>query len=617
MPLLDPIERRSPRGRLLLFLMYAVLAMGGLTMVYPFGVMLGGSLRGATDLREKGLVPRYLYDDHALWARFCEALMNERLQSLNISHGLKCREFSDIPKLEGESPTSLKTGMQGVRLVGDSPSSRENHFFLSLANAPHWMYTIGFSASPVTRTTPFVLRDFRAHLRAKYKTLGALDKAVGGGLESWDSVVLNPESYLSRRETTNPDGLMAEWVEFKQTADPSLRVWMSVEGFFTGVFLPARHGTVEAFNARWGTNHKEFSSIPVPERAPPEDGALREDWEIFVREVVGLQWVGLDDEEKEAYERFSQTRPVVPSSRSPVVPFSHDLEAFLRGWTDPHGVHHKARAEHLILLSIEAMWREHLARHEDPAAVASAPRSPPYAALHAEVFHARKNEWRREFMARNYRAVFDHLLIRGRGIWNTAVYCFFAVLGALVVNPLAAYALSRFKMRGGSKIMLFCLCTMAFPPMVTQIPGLLMMRHLNMLNTFYALLLPGLANGYSIFLLKGFFDSQPRELYEAAALDGAGEWRIFWGIAMNLSRPILAVVGLNAFTLAYSNFMLAFVVCQDERMWTMMVWLYQLQQNAGQAVMYASLVVAAIPSLCVFLFCQRVILRGIVVPVEK
>jgi len=86
---------------------------------------------------------------------------------------------------------------------------------------------------------------------------------------------------------------------------------------------------------------------------------------------------------------------------------------------------------------------------------------------------------------------------------------------------------------------------------------------------------------------------------------------------MGLSKPILAVVALNAFTAAYSNFMFAFVVCQDRRMWTMMVWLYELQQQSGQAVMYASLVIAAIPTFLIFLFCQNIIMRGIVVPSEK
>ena len=167
------------------------------------------------------------------------------------------------------------------------------------------------------------------------------------------------------------------------------------------------------------------------------------------------------------------------------------------------------------------------------------------------------------------------------------------------------------------KILLFLMCTMAFPPMVTGIPNFLMLRRLGLLNTFAALILPAMANGYLIFLLKGFFDSLPQELYESAALDGANEVIMFWNITMALSKPILAVVALRAFTMAYSNFMFAFVVCQDEKMWTLMVWLYQLQQRSGQAVMYASLIIAAIPTFLIFLFCQNIIMRGIVVPSEK
>ena len=197
------------------------------------------------------------------------------------------------------------------------------------------------------------------------------------------------------------------------------------------------------------------------------------------------------------------------------------------------------------------------------------------------------------------------------------MYCGLAVLLALLVNPLAAYALSRHRPPSAYKLLLFMLLTMAFPPIVTQIPIFLMLRDLRLLNTFAALVLPGMAHGYSIFLLKGFFDSLPRELYESAELDGAGEWTIFWTITMSLSRPILAVIALSAFTAAYSNFMFALLICQDERMWTLMVWLYQLQARSGQAVIYASLLVAALPTLLIFLFCQNIILRGIVVPVER
>jgi len=132
-----------------------------------------------------------------------------------------------------------------------------------------------------------------------------------------------------------------------------------------------------------------------------------------------------------------------------------------------------------------------------------------------------------------------------------------------------------------------------------------------------ALILPGMANGHPIFLLKGIFDSLPRELYESAELEGTGEWTMFWTLTMSLSRPILAVVALQAFTAAYSNFMYALLICQGRRMWTLMVWLYELQNRGGTGVVHASLLIAAVPTLLVFLLCQRVILRGIVIPVER
>ena len=126
-----------------------------------------------------------------------------------------------------------------------------------------------------------------------------------------------------------------------------------------------------------------------------------------------------------------------------------------------------------------------------------------------------------------------------------------------------------------------------------------------------------MVNAYMILLLKGFFDSLPRELYEAADLDGAREWTKFWSFTMALSKPILAVIALNAFIGAYTNFMMALIIIPDSKMWTMMVWLFQLQSDSHLSVIYASLVIAAIPTFFMFMICQRLIIRGIVVPTEK
>jgi len=219
----------------------------------------------------------------------------------------------------------------------------------------------------------------------------------------------------------------------------------------------------------------------------------------------------------------------------------------------------------------------------------------------------------------NYVAVFDYLVHRGLAVRNTVILVLLAIFITLTVNPLAAYALSRFRLRQTEKIVVFCLATMAFPAAVAAIPGFLLLRDLGLLNTFAALVLPGAANGMTIFLLKGFFDSLPQELYEAATIDGAPEWTVFWRISLPLVKPILAVGVLNAFIAAYNGWEWAIIVAQDPKIWTIAVWTYQFSQTLVGApyMVMAAFIVNSIPVLLVFLFCQKIILRGIILPQMK
>ena len=200
---------------------------------------------------------------------------------------------------------------------------------------------------------------------------------------------------------------------------------------------------------------------------------------------------------------------------------------------------------------------------------------------------------------------------------NTVIFVFAVIAISLIVNPMCAYALSRYNLPYAYKILLFLLATMAFPAEVAMIPSFLLLKQFHLLNTYWALILPGMANGYAIFLLKGFFDSLPKELYEAGIIDGASEATMFRKITIPMSKPIFAVIALQAFTAAYGAFMYAMLVCQDPKMWTMMVWLYQLQATAPQYITMAALTVAAIPTLLVFIFAQNVIMRGIIIPTFK
>jgi multiple sugar transport system permease protein len=218
---------------------------------------------------------------------------------------------------------------------------------------------------------------------------------------------------------------------------------------------------------------------------------------------------------------------------------------------------------------------------------------------------------------RNYGYVLDNVLLDGRTVLNTVLFCLLAVLTQLIVNPLAAYALSRVQMRSGAKVLVFLLATMAFPAEVAMIPSFLLLRDLGLLNTLAALVLPTAASGYTIFLLKGFFDSLPNEVFDSGEVDGAPEWVMMLRLALPLARPVLGYIALLAFMGAYGAFLFAFLVCQDSRTWTLMVHVYQLQLAAPKAVTMAAVTLAALPTLVVFLLAQRVIMRGIVLPGER
>jgi ABC-type glycerol-3-phosphate transport system permease component len=111
----------------------------------------------------------------------------------------------------------------------------------------------------------------------------------------------------------------------------------------------------------------------------------------------------------------------------------------------------------------------------------------------------------------------------------------------------------------------------------------------------------------------------PRELFEAATIDGAGEAQIFRMVAMPMVKPILAINSVSAFMAAYNGWQWALIICQDKDMWTLAVWMYQASQwwKNMPWVVSAGFVVVSIPTMIVFLSCQKIILKGIAIPSMK
>jgi len=560
MPILSRIGRKSPRTRLLIGFIYTILLLGAISMLYPLGLMVAGSTKSIADLRESVLVPRFLISDTALWQKHLEALFNESLDSLNITFDTDYPAFDGIPLPATDAP--------GSRLV---PLWRE---FLAAGLLPQEAIGLGHYWAPQAGAFPMELRAFREHLREKFGTLEALNTALETDFNAWYTVFIQPPAYLFPHAVPDATPLATEFDAFKLTTPDFCQFVLSPEGFFKKLYLKPRHTKdIATYNAAHGTAYAAYPGLHLSRTLPTDASPLeQEEWIDFTSHTLSPIWV-----------------------------------------------------EDTTLLTPETQWHDWLASQTNQPAIlnseswilTSSSVPMPQLAHHAALFQDHVSELRHEFLIRNYVTVLDYILFHGRGILNTVIYCTLAVLLALLVNPLAAYALSRGQLSMGTQILFFLMLTMAFPHMVTQIPVFILLRELGLLNTFAALLLPGMASGYSIFLLKGFFDSLPRDLYESAQLDGAGEWTLFWHITMRLSTPILSVIALQAFTIAYANFMYALLICQDPKMWTLMVWLYQLQQRVGPGVTQASLLLAALPTLGVFLACQRVLLRGIVVPVEK
>jgi multiple sugar transport system permease protein len=183
----------------------------------------------------------------------------------------------------------------------------------------------------------------------------------------------------------------------------------------------------------------------------------------------------------------------------------------------------------------------------------------------------------------------------------------------LVIYASVAYAISRIEFRGKKLLMGVIVASIIIPPPVLIIPLFQQMQSLNLIDTYWALILPQVIHSPMVFVLKKFFDQIPRELEEAALMDGAGRLRIFTTIVLPLSRPILAAVAIFVFIGAWNNFLWPFIATNESSLLTLPVGLQTIKSAYGiqYAQNMASALLAALPLIVVFLFFQRQIIRGV------
>jgi multiple sugar transport system permease protein len=201
---------------------------------------------------------------------------------------------------------------------------------------------------------------------------------------------------------------------------------------------------------------------------------------------------------------------------------------------------------------------------------------------------------------------------------NTVKYALGGWLIQIVVDVCVAYALSRLRPVFGRLVLGMMLASLMLPAAALLVPTYLTvvdvpLVHLNLLNSPWALWLPGAANAFNIYVLKRFFDQLPGDILDAASIDGAGRLRTLWSIVLPLSRPILAVVSIFAVIGIWKDFLWPMLVLQDPQTQTLSVALSRLSTASYVTPneLLAGLVISSLPMLAVFLAFQRHILSGL------
>lgn len=196
-------------------------------------------------------------------------------------------------------------------------------------------------------------------------------------------------------------------------------------------------------------------------------------------------------------------------------------------------------------------------------------------------------------------------------LWNTVVQAAGAWLFQLVFCTAAAYALSRLRPAFGTLVLGGILATLMVPAQALVVPKYLTVADLGLLNDPLAIWLPAVANAFNLYLLKRFFDQLPRDVLEAAEMDGAGKLRTLWSIVLPMSRPVLGVVSIFALVAVWQDFLWPLMVFSDTGRQPISVALVQLSQNIQLTVLIAAMVIASIPMVALFLVFQRHIIAGI------
>ncbi|MBD2315082.1 carbohydrate ABC transporter permease [Desertifilum sp. FACHB-1129] len=217
------------------------------------------------------------------------------------------------------------------------------------------------------------------------------------------------------------------------------------------------------------------------------------------------------------------------------------------------------------------------------------------------------------FTWENYQHIFTASPLFGRWLFNSVLVAVFITSFNLLFNSMAGYALARIHFPGNNLIFALILAVLMVPGQITLIPTFLILKSLGWLNTYQGLIVPSVVNATFIFMMRQFFINFPKELEEAAALDGLNRWQTFWQIVLPLAKPALAAQAIFVFMGAWNNFLMPLMILSDPAMFTLPLGLNTFK---GQYISYWNYIMAAsmvftLPALAIYAFFNRYFIHSV------
>ena len=221
--------------------------------------------------------------------------------------------------------------------------------------------------------------------------------------------------------------------------------------------------------------------------------------------------------------------------------------------------------------------------------------------------------WPETITLAHYRTLFNQLDL-ARYLFNSTLLATAITVISLLLNSLAGYAFAKFRFAGRDRLFHWLLAAMVIPGQVAMLPLFLMLKQMGLVNTYAGVIVPGMASIFGIFLIRQFAQSIPDSLLDAARIDGAGEFRIYWCLVMPLCKPILVTLAIFTFLGAWSDFMWPLIVLTDSDRYTLPVALANLLGEHVQdtELIMAGAVLTLLPVMLLFLALQKYYIEGLI-----